>query len=98
LDNGINRVTSSRSRRSRAERSSFGYRTCRVNSTDRSAGEACLRGLVVGGVGGADEVVDGFKEVIRDVMKARDCGSVISLLMTDMTRFEWVSLVQIVCW
>jgi len=34
-----------------------------------------LRGLVVGGVVAADG--DGFRELIRDVMKARDCGSVI---------------------
>jgi hypothetical protein len=74
LDSGINRVIRSRSRRSSAERSSFGYRTCKVNSTDRSAGEACLRGLVVGGVVVVDNV---FRDLIRDVMKARDCGSVI---------------------
>jgi hypothetical protein len=77
LGSGTNRVTSSRSRRSNAESNSFGYSTWSVNSTDRSAGEACLRGLVVGGIGGAAGVVDGFKEVIRDVTKARDCGSVI---------------------
>jgi predicted O-methyltransferase YrrM len=52
----------------------LGYRTCKVNSTDRSAGEACLRGLVVGGVVVVDNV---FRDLIRDVMKARDCGSVI---------------------
>jgi hypothetical protein len=74
-DSGINRVMRSRSRRSRAESNSFGNRTWRVNSIDRSAGEACLRGLEVGGVV-VVVVVGEFRELIRDVMKARDCGSV----------------------
>ena len=74
MDSGINRVTRSRSRRSKAESSSFGYSTCKVNSTDRSAGEACLRGFVVVCVVPID---DEFRELIREVMKARDCGSAI---------------------
>lgn len=90
-DSGTNRVTRSRSRRSRAERSSFGNRTCRVNSTDRSAGDACLRGLLVDGVVAANGE-EGFKDLIRDVMKARDCGSVIPLFVTVIRGLDDVLL------
>ena len=87
---GTNRVTRSRSRRSRAESSSFGYRTWRVSSTDRSAGDACLRGLLIDGV----VVVDGvFRELIRDVMNGRDCGSVIVLLVIVTNSFDNIVVV-----
>jgi hypothetical protein len=79
---GTKRMTRSRSRRSRAESSSFGNRTCRVKSTDRSAGDACLRGLLVGSV---VVVNDEFRDLIRDVMKARDCGRVMLSLVITIT-------------
>lgn len=84
LGSGTNRMTRSRSRRSRAESNSFGNRTCKVSSTDRSAGDACLRGLLL------DSVVvvvvdDEFRDLIRDVMKARDFGRVMMFLVTLIT-------------
>jgi hypothetical protein len=78
-------MTRSRSKRSRAESNSFGYSTCKVNSTDRSAGDACLRGLVVGGVVSVDDV---SRDLIKDVIKARDCGRVMLSLVTLITLVE----------
>lgn len=69
---GSNRVTRSRSSKSSAESSSFGNRTCKVKRTERSAGEACLRGLADGVV--VVVVDDLFRDWMSDVMKARDCG------------------------
>ena len=64
-------MTSSRSSRSRAASSSFGYSTWSVRSVDFSAGVACLRGLDDVGVAVVD-VGDVFRDVMREVMKARD--------------------------
>lgn len=72
FESGSNRTTSSRSKRSRAESSSFGNSTWRVRRTDRSAGDACFSGLAGGVV--AVVVGDVFRDWMSDVMKARDCG------------------------
>lgn len=89
---GSNRVTRSRSRRSKAESNSLGKRTWRVNSTDRSAGDACLRGLVVGGVVSDDGE---FREFMRDVMNARDCGSVIVSMVVVIKGFDRIFLLML---
>jgi hypothetical protein len=74
------RVTNSRSNRSRAGRSSFGYSMCRVKRVDFVVSVACLRGLDVVVFAAAVVVVvsdgiGGVKELMREVMKVRDCGS-----------------------
>jgi len=51
-----------------------------------------LRGLVVGGVVAADG--DGSRDLMRDVMKARDCGSVIVGLVAANERFVDVVLMS----
>jgi len=51
-----------------------------------------LRGLLVGGVVAADG--DGFRDLMRDVMKARDCGSVIFEFVAANERFDVIDLMS----